>query len=173
MPLASSSLAKALFFLTLAILIRCTGDSLAIVLVVECSLLVFAARQGFPSRVLDASRTAGRNLSPRSPASFATDRTPELTGAARLVAVLLMGNSLRLVPASPALTLPSLTLALSGVGLGSRDPSEAAPRHMGGVRTGFSLRGPPDGHHIPQMPRAGVFGVAGRRRVRCCFDSPP
>lgn len=113
-PLASSWLAKAVFFLTLAILIRFTGDSLAIILAVECSLLVFAVRQ-LPSRVLEAAGPlAGILAALAGLVSLTNSETP---GAAGLVAVLLIGNAW-FCCRRPALSLPSFTLAFCGIGLG-------------------------------------------------------
>lgn len=113
-PLGSAWLAKALFFLTLAILVHFTGDSLAIILAVESSLLVFAARQ-LPSRVLGAAGPlAGIIAALAAAVSLTESGSP---GAAGLVAVLLMGNAW-FCCRRPEITLPSLALALSGVGLG-------------------------------------------------------
>jgi uncharacterized membrane protein len=113
-PLGSAWLAKALFFLTLAILIRFTGDSLAIILAVETSLLVYAARQ-LPSRVLAAAGPlAGIIAALAGLVSLTESGSP---GAAGLVAVLLMGNAW-FCCRRPSVSLPSLALALSGVGLG-------------------------------------------------------
>lgn len=113
-PLGSAWLAKALFFLTLAILIHFTGNSLAIILAVECSLLVFAAKQ-LPSPVLAAAGPlAGIIAALAGVVSLTESRNP---GAAGLVALLLMGNAW-FCRRRPEITLPSLALALSGVGLG-------------------------------------------------------
>jgi len=112
--LASSWLAKALFFLTLAILIRFTGSSLAIILAVESSLLVFAARQ-LPSRVLAAAGPlAGILAALAGIVSLTNSGSPSAAG---LVAFLLMGNAW-FCCRPPALSLSSFALALSGAGLG-------------------------------------------------------
>jgi len=113
-PLVAAWLAKALFFLTLAILIRCTGDSLAIILAVECSLLVFASRQ-FPSRVLSAAGPLAGIFA--SLAGIASLTNSEAPGTAGLVAVLLMGNAWFCCRRS-TVSLSSLVLALCGVALG-------------------------------------------------------
>ncbi|MEI8386349.1 MAG: DUF2339 domain-containing protein [Verrucomicrobiota bacterium] len=110
---ASAWLAKALFFLTLAILIHFTANSLAVILAVECSLLVFAARQ-FPSRVLAAAGPLAGILAMLAGMASLGAGT---AGAAGLVAALLAGTAW-FCGRRPDVTLQSLVLALSGTSLG-------------------------------------------------------
>lgn len=113
-PLAAAWLAKALFFLTLAILIRCAGDSLGIILAVECSLLVFAASR-FPSRVLAAAGPLAGMLALVA-GLFALDGSARFASAG-LTAALLLGNAW--FCRRPVFSIRALLLSMSGVALGS------------------------------------------------------
>ena len=113
-PTGSAWLAKGLFFLTLAILIRFTGNSLAIILAVECSLLAFAASR-LPSRVLAAAGPVAGVLA--MIAGMASLSESGTAGAAGLVAALLAGNAW-FCGRRTEISLRSLILALGGVALG-------------------------------------------------------
>ena len=113
-PLGSAWFAKALFFLTLALLIRFTGSSLAVILIVECSLLVFAAKQ-LPSRVLSAAGPLA-GLAAAFAGLFCLSERGTLW-AAGLVAMLLMANAWY-SSRRPKISPGALLLALSGMALG-------------------------------------------------------
>ena len=158
--LASAWLAKALFFLTLAVLIRFTGDSLAIILAMECSLLVFASSQ-LPSRVLaSAGPLAGALAMMAAMVSLAASGT---TGAAGLVAVLLLANAW-FCGRGPAISLRSLVLSFSGMALAAavlvdRLPDEweaAGPALLGLIFVaGLPL------HHAKALTIAGLLAAGG------------
>ena len=163
--LASSWLAKALFFLTLAILIHFTGNSLAIILAVECSLLVFAAKQ-LPSNVLaTAGPLAGILAMLAGMVSLTESGT---AGAAGLVAALLAANAWY-SSGRPEIAVRSLALAISGVALGFAiamnqlpDPWEAAGiAFMGLVLVaGLPL------HKCRELAFAGLLATAGSALVQ-------
>lgn len=143
-PLASAWLAKALFFLTLALLLRFTGDSLAIILAVECSLLVFAAKQ-LPLRVLSiAGPAAGVLAMLAGMASLSGSGTAWAVG---LAAILLLANGW-FCGRAPAFSPRSITLSLCGMALAAtvlvdRLPDEweaAGPAFLGLIfAAGFPL----------------------------------
>ncbi len=161
-PLASAWLAKALFFLTLALLLHFTGDSLAIILAVECSLLVFAAKQ-VPSRVLSiAGPAAGVLTMLAGMASLSEFGTSWAVG---LAAVLLLANGwfcTRNTTFSPrAITLSLCGVALAATVLVDRLPDEweaAGPAFLGLIlAAGFPL------HKCREWRFAGLLaaGISG------------
>ncbi|MEI8311651.1 MAG: DUF2339 domain-containing protein, partial [Verrucomicrobiota bacterium] len=164
-PTGSAWLAKALFFLTLAILIHFTGNSLAIILAVECSLLVFAAKQ-FPSSVLAAAGPLAGILAMLAGMVSLTETGN--AGAAGLVAALLATNAWY-SSGRPEITARSLALALSGVALGFAiamnqlpDPWEAA----GIVFMGLVLVAGLPLHKCRELTFAGLLSTAGSTLVQ-------
>ncbi|MFA7342915.1 MAG: DUF2339 domain-containing protein [Terrimicrobiaceae bacterium] len=164
-PLGSAWLAKALFFLTLAILIRFTGDSLVIILAVECSLLVFAARR-IPSGVLPASGPlAGMLAALAGMASLSGSGT---AWPAALAAVLLAANAW-FCGGRPEITIRSLSLALCGVALGFAILMDRLPGPWEGAGVAFLglllVAGLPL-HKCRELALAGMLASAGSTLVQ-------
>ncbi len=111
--LASAWLAKGIFFLTIALLLRFTGDSLAVILAVECSLLIFASKQ-LPSRVLAAAGPFAGILA--MVAAMVSLTASGTAAAAGLVAAILLLNAW-FCGRLPKISLRSLALSLSGMAL--------------------------------------------------------
>ena len=164
-PTGPAWLAKALFFLTLSILVRFTGNSLAIVLAVECSLLVFAASQ-LPSSVLEAAGPLAGILAMLTGMASLTESGT--AGASGLVAALLAGNAW-FCGGRPKMAIRSLVLAFGGVALGFAivmnqlpDPWEAAGIAFMGLLlvAGLSL------HKCRELAVAGLLATGGSTLVQ-------
>jgi len=161
---ASAWLAKALFFLTLAILIHFTGNSLGVILAVECSLLVFAARQ-FPSRILAAAGPLAGILAMLAGMASLGAGT---AGAAGLVATLLAANAW-LCGRRPDVTLQSLVLALSGTSLGFAIVMNQIPDRWEGAGVAFMglvLVASLPLHKCRELTFAGLLAAAGSTLVQ-------
>ena len=163
-PTGSAWLAKGLFFITLAILIRFTGNSLAVILAVECSLLVFAASQ-LPSRILAvAGPVAGVLAMLAGMASLSESGT---IWAAWLVAALLTGNA-RFCGRGPDISPRSLVLALAGVALGFAVLMNQLPDEWESAGTAFLglviVAGLPF-HKCRELAFAGLLAAAGSAMV--------
>lgn len=158
-PVAAAWLAKALFFLTLAILIRFTGNSLAIILAVECSLLVFAASK-LPSRVLAA---AGPLAGILAMLAALVSLSGSGSAAALLVATLLLGNAWycgRL----PVFSLRAAVPALSGAVTGAAAVVQLLPdawEPAGPACLGLALVAALPLHRCKEMAFAGMLTACG------------
>lgn len=156
-PVTAAWLAKALFFLTLAILIRFTGNSLAIILAVECSLLVFAASK-LPSRVL---ATAGPLAGILAMLAALVSLSGTGSAAALLVAALLVGNAWycgRL----PVFSLRAAVLALSGAATGAAAVVQLLPgawEPAGPACLGLALVASLPLHRCKEMGFAGMLAA--------------
>lgn len=159
-PAGQAWLAKALFFLTLAVLVKFTGNSLAVILAVECSLLVFAARR-FPSGVLMVAGPLAGVLA--AIAGVISLHGPGTAGAAGLVAALLAGNAW-LCRGRAEIAARPLVLALCAAALGFGiavdqlpDPWEAAGIAFMGLGLVSSL----PLHKCRELAFAGLLAEAG------------
>ena len=163
-PTGSAWLAKGLFFLTLAILIRFTGNSLAIILAIECSLLVFAASQ-LPSRVLAAAGPVAGILAML--AGMASLSESGTAGAAGLVAVLLAANAW-FCGRRPDISPRSLILALGGAALGFAILVNQLPdewESAGAAFLGLVLVAGLPFHKCRELAFAGLLAAAGSAMV--------
>ena len=164
-PTGSAWLAKGLFFLTLAALIRFTGNSLAIILAIECSLLVFAASR-LPSRVLAAAGPVAGILAML--AGMASLSESGTAGAAGLVAALLAANAW-FCGRGPDISPRSLVLALAGVALGVAIMMNQLPDEWESVGTAFLglviVAGRPF-HKCRELAFAGLLAAAGSAMVQ-------
>jgi len=164
-PTGSTWLAKGLFFLTLAILIRLTGNSLAVILAVECSLLVFAASR-LPSHVLaSAGPVAGVLAMIAGMASLSESGT---AGAAWLVAALLAGNAW-FCGRRPDVSPRSLILALGGVALGFAILVNQLPDEWGSAGIAFLglvLVADLPFHKCRELAFVGLLATAGSAMVQ-------
>lgn len=164
-------LAKALFFLTLALLTRFTGNSLAIILAVESSLLVFAARQ-LPSPVLAASGPIAGVLA--TLAGMVSLSEAGGAGAAGVVAALLAANAW-LCTCAKRITPGSMVLSLSGVVMGCLAVIDWLPDAWdpaGPAGLGFLLVCLLPFHKSRELAFAGLLGSLGAILLQCSsFES--
>ena len=164
-PTGSAWLAKGLFFLTLAVLIHFTGNSLAVILAVECSLLVFAASR-LPSRVLAVAGPLAGVLA--MIAGMASLSESGNAGAAGLVAALLAANAW-FCGRRPDVTIQSLTLAIAGVALGFVILMNQLPDEWESAGTAFLglvlVAGLPF-HKCRELAFAGLLASAGSAMVQ-------
>jgi len=164
-PTGSAWLAKGLFFLTLAALIRFTGNSLAVILAVECSLLVFAASR-LPSRVLAAAGPLAGVLAML--AGMVALSESGTGGAAWLVAALLAANAW-FCGRRPDVSPRSLVLALAGVALGFAILVNQLPdewESAGAAFLGLVLVGSLPFHRCRELAFAGLVAAAGSAMVQ-------
>jgi len=164
-PTGSAWLAKGLFFLTLAVLIRFTGNSLAVILAVECSLLVFAASL-LPSRVLAVAGPLAGVLA--MIAGMASLSESGAVGTAGFVAALLAANAW-FCGRRPDISPGSLVLALAGVALGFAIVMNQLPDEWESAGTSFLglviVAGLPF-HKCRELAFAGLLATAGSAMVQ-------